>query len=103
MRTISVSVTPATRPMRNAKVPDLAYIPKGCSSRDISSAAIRMCTRHAAIPDISSIATISAMMGTYSAKCPCARIALRSAGLPASPNAARFWRRRRTTLMASAA
>ena len=53
-------------------------MPSGCSSRETSSAPINRCTHIAARPDISSIATISVMMGTYSMKLACARIALRS-------------------------
>jgi hypothetical protein len=43
------------------------------------------------------------VIGTYSAKCACARIALRSSTLPPSLKAVRFFSRSRTTCTDSAA
>ena len=60
---MNVIVMPPTRPMRNCSVLGAAYMPSGCNSRDTSSAPINRCTHDAARPDISSIATISVMIG----------------------------------------
>jgi hypothetical protein len=46
---------------------------------------------------------VSAVIGTYSAKCACARMAQRRAAFPPSPKPIRFLRRGRTTCRLSAA
>jgi len=90
-----VITMPPTRKMRNCSVCGPAYIPNGCSIRPIKSAPINTWICVVGRPDISSTQAMSAMMGTYSAKCACARIALRSSEFPSSPKATRFrWRRR---------
>ena len=73
-----VIMMPPTLPALNCHVPGFEYMPNGCSRRATSSAPINTCTLVAEPPDISSIATSSAMTGTYSMKFACARIALRS-------------------------
>ena len=80
--TTVVITIPRARAIWNRLVSGLAYIPNGWSGRAMRSALISMCTRIVGKPVISSIATISAMMGTYSAKCECARIALRNSSFP---------------------